>query len=119
MNGYMSDPSFFASGSNDDWIVDRPGVYHYDGEVIEIPRGFVTDLASIPKGLRWLVPVNGKHRLAALLHDYMYYMELDDRIDCDLAFIEEMERQGVRYIKRQAMFAMVRMFGKKHYGITK
>jgi hypothetical protein len=116
MNGYISAPSFFVSTSNDDWAVDRPGLYQYYDQVLEMPTGFITNFASIPKALRWLIPVNGKHRLAAVLHDYMYSMKIDDRDSCDLAFLEEMERQNVRYTKRQAMFMIVQWVGKKHYG---
>ena len=34
--------------------------------------GFVTDLASIPRPLRWLINPNGKSRRAAVLHDFLY-----------------------------------------------
>lgn len=42
--------------------------------VIEVPKGFITDFASVPKLLR-MVPgfdVNGKSRAAAVVHDFLY-----------------------------------------------
>lgn len=42
------------------------------GQEITVPSGFFTDLASVPRLLRWLVPVaNAKNRKAAITHDYL------------------------------------------------
>lgn len=85
--------------------------------VIRVPRGFVTDLASIPKGLRWLISQNERHRKAAVLHDYLYYkhgnigLELLSRKECDELFLEAMEKCGVSWIKRKIMHAGVRAGG--------
>ena len=39
---------------------------------ITVPSGFFTDLASVPRLFRWLVPVaNAKNRRAAIVHDYL------------------------------------------------
>lgn len=42
------------------------------GKEITIPAGSVNDLASIPRIFRMIFPVNGPHRLAAAIHDYIY-----------------------------------------------
>lgn len=39
---------------------------------IIVPIHTFTDLASIPKYLRSIFTVNGPHRLAAIVHDYLY-----------------------------------------------
>lgn len=36
-----------------------------------IPKGYVTDFASVPKFLWSILPPLGRHNLAALLHDWM------------------------------------------------
>lgn len=41
-------------------------------EMIIVPKGFTTDLASIPWFLQWFIPLSGRHNLAAVLHDYLY-----------------------------------------------
>ena len=42
------------------------------GQEIIVPAGFFTDLASVPRLFRWLVPVaNAKNRKAAIVHDYL------------------------------------------------
>lgn len=40
-----------------------------DGTVGEVEDGFVTDLASVPRPLRALVPTSGRHTPAAIRHD--------------------------------------------------
>lgn len=49
----------------------------YSGEpetslFIEVEKGFVTDLASIPKALRWLIPKVGRDSAASAVHDVAY-----------------------------------------------
>lgn len=59
-------------GSNN-WILTEELHYGtHQGQLIKIHAGFVTDLASIPRAARLLIPVNGRHREAAVLHDYLY-----------------------------------------------
>lgn len=40
-----------------------------DGTVGEVEDGFVTDLASVPRPFRTLVPTSGRHTPAAIRHD--------------------------------------------------
>lgn len=58
-----------------EFVVANDLWYHRPiGESIKVPRGFITDFASIPKIVQ-LVPgfdVNGDSRPAAVLHDYLY-----------------------------------------------
>lgn len=42
------------------------------GLFVLVPEGFVTDLASIPIGVRWLIPKAGKNAQAAVIHDHIY-----------------------------------------------
>ena len=49
----------------------------YSGEpgssiFVEVPEGFITDLASVPRALRWMVPKVGKDSMASILHDRLY-----------------------------------------------
>ncbi len=34
-----------------------------------VPAGFVTDFATVPQIIQWLIPTYGKYTLAAILHD--------------------------------------------------
>lgn len=42
------------------------------GQLIIVPAGYVTDLASIPRGLWWILPPHGELMTAAILHDWLY-----------------------------------------------
>ena len=85
-------------------------------ELIEIPAGFRTDLASIPRVVRSLIPQNGRHRRPAVVHDYLYRRagrEDSDwtRLEADQCFLEAMKVDGVPGIRRRVMYTFVRMFG--------
>jgi len=43
-----------------------------DGNIIEIPRGFIWDLSSVPRILWWLLPPDGDFGIAYLIHDYLW-----------------------------------------------
>ena len=81
------------------------------GQVLTIPHGFITDLASIPRVFHGLIPVNGKHRAAAIVHDYLYVTQIMSRAESDRIFLEAMEDLGVRWSQRWAMYSAVRIGG--------
>jgi hypothetical protein len=67
----------------------------YD-EYITVPYGTVNDLASIPRLFRRMFNVNGPHRPAAALHDFLYGVggklpnRQFSRKECDKIFKEAM-----------------------------
>ena len=96
-------------------IVMNPGerVLAKTGLYVEIPAGFETDLASIPRSFMGLIPVNGKHRNAAIVHDYLYVIKPDwcSRSLADSVFLEAMQVLGESRLRRAAMYAAVRVGG--------
>ena len=86
-------------------------------EIINVPHGFVHDLASIHRLLRLLIPINGRHRGAATVHDWLYRNKGRTknvrltRKQCDQVFLEAMIVAGVSAWKRQSMYRGVRAFG--------
>ena len=88
---------------------------HYESRLttIEIPRGFATDLASIPSFLQWLPgydPTDPKLRMA-IVHDACYAMQDMTREDADWLFRSGLKADGVPVIRRWLMYAAVRLFG--------
>lgn len=89
------------------------------GQIIKVPKGFVCDLASIPRVFQLLIPVNDDHREAATLHDDLYSKKgvFDiaqkpfTREQCDLIFLTAMQETGVPRWKRYSMFIAVRIGG--------
>lgn len=92
----------------------QPLTYRTDVEGIgwiTAPKGFVTDYASVPRGLWNLFPPNGKYAPAAVIHDYLYRRTLLDRKVCDRVLLEAMELLGVSWVTRQLIYRAVRLFG--------
>lgn len=105
---------------------------------VTVPTGFVTNLASIPRALRPLFPVNDNHRLAAVVHDYLYSCGgrlvtahwstapvepygLGSRVitytrkEADSIFFEIMRFDGVSKLRAKLMLWGVRCFGGSYW----
>jgi len=78
---------------------------------IQVPKGFVTDFASIPQLFWSIAPPTGKYASAAVVHDYLYATHTTTKAVADKVFLILMQRYGVGYIKRKIMYYAVRMFG--------
>lgn len=62
------------ASEKDYWIVLEPFEYYLEDNpdvIIRIPAGFITDGASVPKWLQWILPPWGPYGQAAVLHDYL------------------------------------------------
>jgi hypothetical protein len=101
------------AGAPGRWVLARDLFWTHpvSGTVVRIPAGFETDLASIPRVLRAVFSVNGAHRKAAVLHDYLYSRGLCSRKRADRLFKLAMKETAVPWWKRNLMFAGVRMGG--------
>lgn len=51
------------------WEVTELGEADWGGYKVVIPVGWDTDLATVPNILQWLVPRDGSHGYAAMVHD--------------------------------------------------
>lgn len=99
----------------DRWILLHPIVWEVDEldaghEVITVPAGFETDLASVPRLLWPAIPPHGRHGAAAVLHDWLY-KQRRPRAWADRQFRLALAALGVRWVKRWAMWFGVRIGG--------
>jgi hypothetical protein len=70
--------------------------------------GFETDLASIPTWVpRWLADPTGRHRGAAIVHDFLVRQPGFDRKKADEIFLEAMKVEGVKRWRRRMMWRAV------------
>ena len=82
---------------------------------IEVPIGFETDLASVPRlPLTFAVAGDTAHE-AAVVHDYLYSEKKISRSKADAVFEEAMNVLGISWWKRKLMWSAVRAFGWSHY----
>lgn len=93
--------------------------YHVGGypseEVIRVPAGTVTDLATVPRLLWVAFPPHGRYAKAAIVHDYLYANGIGTKERADSIFLEAMEILDVPRFRRWVMYAAVRWFGRGTY----
>ena len=108
---FIEIPSY-NEGENGQFILEERMVYYsLILDNIVIPAGFVTDFASIPRIFRAIHPVNGRHRKAAVVHDYLCRSIEVKRKDADNVFLEAMKVCGVKGWRSRQMFLAVRIGG--------
>lgn len=110
---------FFEEGaSRSRWMLTQPFSYKSDlwDEVITVPQGFITDLASVPRLPLAYWVAGGVGNKAAVVHDWLYskYCEiLMDRKVADKIFLEAMKLDGVWGWRRWLMYTAVSGFASK------
>lgn len=108
---------------------DYPKHYHFEvGDAINVvvlvngekatilvPRGFKTDLASVPKVPILYTKMKLADIMAPVVHDYLYSTKMFGRETCDLIFKKIMKYNGVPSRIAETMYLGVRWFGGSHY----
>jgi hypothetical protein len=98
------------------WVPDEtdgPGVMRVD-----VPKGFVTDLASVPSYLWAFLQKTGRHGNAAIYHDWLYWQQADAGVTREMAdrvFDRTMHDMGVDGVTRNLIWAGVRVFGGSYW----
>lgn len=85
----------------------QPFRYDDGARRFDVPEGDVTDLASVPRFLTWLVPRYGRHTLAALLHDHLQDDTAVSSVEADVVFRDAMADTGVPVARRWLMWSAV------------
>jgi hypothetical protein len=105
----------FPDGSN--WMI-QSHVIHEIAEnrrfIVIVPRGFVTDFASIPQPLQLLrgrLSTTGRYGNAAVVHDYLYWRQDCTRAQADNILAMAMKEAGVSLLERKIIYEAVRQFG--------
>ncbi|MFW9821364.1 MAG: DUF1353 domain-containing protein [Candidatus Thorarchaeota archaeon] len=94
------------------WELQEEITYITDNkEYINIPTGFITDFASVPRLFWNIIPPWGKYGKAAIVHDYIYKKLLFTRAYCDKLFLLIMKELKVPLWKRLTMYRAVRLGG--------
>lgn len=116
------------------WGLQRDLTYRAGagGDLITVPAGFVTDLASIPRWGWILLPPDGPWVKAAIVHDFLYatsgtaqWKRRRDgraradpytRAEADDVFKEALQNRGVDRLRRLILWAAVRLGGGRGWG---
>ena len=116
--GLMTDADGFElkNGSGDQlWILEMPLEYISTLANVTVPKGFITDFASVPHIPFVYDNLANIAQRAAVVHDYLYSMGVVPRDVADKVLLEAMEISGVPWLKRRAIYLGVRMGGASHY----
>ena len=88
-----------------------PFSFEGPGDRVEVPAGFVTDFASIPRWLWWLYPPDGRWAQASVVHDVLYRQQVRNRAAADAVFLQAMEVSKVPAARRWTFYLVLRLFG--------
>ena len=101
-------------GDNKDWIVSEDIAYRIGdtADFIVVPRGFVTDFASIPQPL-WSFGLSphGQYSRAAVVHDFLYWTQGCLREQADRLLLIAMKESNVGWFDEAAIYAGVNIGG--------
>jgi hypothetical protein len=80
---------------------------------IEVPAGFLSDGASVPRVFWTILSPFGDYFGAALIHDFLYspHNLRFSRGACDLIFLTAMKDAGVPFVRRRVIYRAVRLGG--------
>lgn len=104
-------------GSDHKWVVETEDLAWEIGELgsgdlVPIPKGTTTDLASVPRIFWAFLPPHGRHTNASILHDRLYDVgDERGRKWADQQFLEAMLALGVPPLRAKFMWWAVRIFG--------
>jgi hypothetical protein len=107
-------PALVPFVDQDYWYLERPLVWvsaKTKPAKVEVPRGFVTDFASIPSMFWTWLPRIGRYGLPAIAHDWLYWEQSTERADADDLLNKAMEELRVSGVQRGLIYRAVQLFG--------
>lgn len=78
---------------------------------VDVPKGFVTDLASIPAIFWTLLRPDGEYAYPAIVHDFLYWMQTTTRAEADEIFRLGMQDFDVGKATVETIYRAVRAGG--------
>ena len=109
-------PIVRAFGDGKHWVANEDLVWIIGktNEKIVVPKGFVTDYASIPPAIGIIVGLrkNGKYDRAAVIHDFLYWSQGCTRAQSDRLLVIAMKESAVAGLDSFKIFQGVDKGGK-------
>ena len=105
------------AGEGDGWVLRAPFAYQSDvlDRQINVPEGFRTDLASVPRLPVVYLLAGATGHEAAVVHDFLYATQLCARKQADDVFHEALLAMGVPKWRAWMMWCGVRIGGGAHW----
>src|SRR5450830_1936662 len=119
MSQFLTKLEVRVADNTDDgrWIVATPLIYQSDvaKQTFFVPRGFQTDMASVPRLPLVFLLAGDTSRSASVVHDYLYSSHTVSRKMADSVLREASAVTLVPAWRRWIMWAGVRLFGGSHW----
>jgi Protein of unknown function (DUF1353) len=98
------------------WVMLSPLSYDSDhlGRLVTVPKGFVTDFASVPRLPVAFMLEGDRAHMPAVIHDFLYSSDCL-KADADLVLAEAMTVTGQPWWRVKMFYWGVRMFGETSY----
>lgn len=112
MGEFLSELKLTPQDDGIHWRVDAEFSYKTTaGEIIAVPEGRLTDLASTPRILWNIYPPFGRYLGPAVIHDELYTTQVMTKEKSDLIFLEAMIYKQVWPLTRWNLYHAVKWFG--------
>ena len=85
---------------------------------VDVPVGFVTDFASIPRVFFSMLRPDGNYTFAAIVHDFLYWSQDRSRDEADDIFRLSMQDLSIPSITIEAIYMGVRRFGESAWNVN-
>jgi hypothetical protein len=97
------------------FVLLAPLAVEIDGALYVVPKGFITDLGSIPKWFRRYADISDESTLGFIIHDWLYG-DTRTRHDiprhhADLVLLDIITQCGQNFIERWLVYLAVACFG--------
>jgi hypothetical protein len=106
--GRFKDPMYYLLDPIS-WSPNQNQLGKFDA--VEVPKGFVSDLASIPRPFWSLLRPDGTYAYAAIIHDYLYWVQTGARESADEILKNSMEDFGIDATTKNIIYLAVRAAG--------
>lgn len=96
-----------------------------NGQYIWIPKGYVWDLASVPRVFQSIISTDNDAEIAYLIHDFLYENKIGTREFADKEMLKwakvtnGINKIHIRNIDNYIRYYAVRLFGRKIYNKKK
>jgi hypothetical protein len=98
--------------SDDKWKLASALTYQGERDKFTVPAGYITDFATVPRIVVWLIPRFGRYTPAAILHDWLLTDGMETGLvssrDIDGLFRRVMRELDVPFVLRWLMWTGVR-----------
>lgn len=111
---FSAAPALVPFAGQDYWYLERPLIWESNNthpSKLVVPKGFVTDFASIPNMFWTWLPRIGRYGLPAIAHDWLYWEQFTERAAADLLLDAAMGELKVSGLQRSLIYRAVQLFG--------